>query len=107
MKPISMTELHEKLHHLSSSEIILDVRTREEYAEGHVPGSKNIPHDEIENHVNELKKYECLYIHCRSGKRAQVAIGSLEKHGLKNWVCISSSGMQDWLAAGFPIEKGL
>lgn len=106
MKQMTMSELHEKLNHLSPNEIVLDVRTHEEFAEGHVPGSKNIPHDEIEKHVNDLKKYQQIYIHCRSGKRAQVARDTLEKHGLKNWICISSTGMQDWLAAGYPVEKG-
>ena len=101
-----MSDLHEHLHALESDELILDVRTPEEYAEGHIPRSKNIPHEEVVNHIEELKNFKAIYIHCRSGKRAQFAAGELQKAGLNNLVCISSSGMMDWTAAGYPTEKG-
>ena len=103
---ISMHDLHQHLHLLGSDELILDVRTPEEYAEGHIPHSKNIPHEEVEKHATELKKFKAVYIHCRSGKRAQFAAQVLQKAGLTNLVCIGSSGMMDWTAAGFTIEKG-
>jgi rhodanese-related sulfurtransferase len=105
-KIISMSDLHEHLNALDSDELILDVRTPEEYAEGHIPRSRNIPHEEVSRYIHELKKFKAIYIHCRSGKRAQYAAGELQKAGLNNLVCIGSSGMMDWTAAGYPIEKG-
>ena len=105
-KMISMNDLHQHLKSLSSDELILDVRTAEEYAEGHIPQSKNIPHEEVEKHASELKKFKAVYIHCRSGKRAQFAAEVLQKAGLTNIVCIGSSGMMDWVAAGYSIETG-
>lgn len=105
-KIISMNDLHQHLPLLGSDELILDVRTPEEYAEGHIPHSKNIPHEEVEKHASELKKFKAVYIHCRSGKRAQFAAQVLQRVGLTNLVCIGSSGMMDWTAAGFAVEKG-
>ncbi len=104
--PISMKALHERLSKLGKSEVVLDVRGRDEYAEGHVPGSLNIPHDEVAGHADELKKYERVYIHCRSGKRAQLAFAELVQQGLNNLICVSDGGMADWISAGYEVAKG-
>lgn len=103
---ISMKALHERMSQLGKSEIVLDVRGPDEYAEAHVPGSLNIPHDQVASHAAKLKGYERVYIHCRSGKRAQIALAELEKQGLSNLVCISDGGMMDWVAAGYETVKG-
>lgn len=102
---ISMQELKKHVDHKQSNEVILDVRTREEFAEGHIPGSLNIPHDEVAQKAAELKKYETVYIHCRSGGRVQMAAAELERLGVTNLVCVVGSGMPDWEAAGFPVER--
>ncbi len=101
---ISMKDLREKLRQLGSDEIVLDVRGPGEFASGHVPGSRNIPHDQVAAHLDELRGYRRIYIHCRSGKRAQMASETLTRAGLENLVCIAGSGMDDWLASGFPTE---
>ena len=103
---ISMADLHEKFKQLAPKELILDVRTPEEYSDGHIPGSKNIPYDEIENHVEELKKVDRIYLHCAAGKRATIAAQVLIQKGIKNLFCVSSGGMGDWESAGFPVKKG-
>lgn len=102
---VSMRDLHDKLPRLGSDEIILDVRAPAEFAAGHVPGSRNIPHDQVAFHLDELKAYQRIYLHCRSGKRAQVASETLRRAGLSNIVCIAGSGMEDWVALGLPTEK--
>ena len=105
MERISMKDLNERLEHLGNDEIVLDVRTPEEYAEGHVPGSRNLNHDQVGSIAEELKQYKRVYIHCRSGARAQVAYGALLQKGLTNLVCIADGGIMDWLSAGYPVEK--
>jgi phage shock protein E len=102
---ISMSELKKHVDHRQKTEVVLDVRSPEEFAEGHIPGSLNIPHEEVARKANELKKYDTVYIHCRSGGRAQIAAAELEKHGVKNLVCVVGSGMPDWIAAGYPVER--
>lgn len=103
---ISMHDLHDRMKKLGQSEIILDVREPEEYSEGHIPGSLNIPVGIVGSRAEELKKYEKVYVHCRSGKRADMAMQVLESKGLKNLVCITDGGMLDWAAAGYPMDHG-
>lgn len=65
---------------------IVDVRTKEEYAEGHVPGSYLIPYDEIETQVAQLpqKKNTDVVVYCRSGRRSEIAAKSLISLGYTN-----------------------
>jgi rhodanese-related sulfurtransferase len=95
-KIISMQAIKEQLAVLAPDELILDVRTPEEFEEGHVPGARNIPHEDVEQYVNELKQYKKILLHCRSGKRAQVATAALEKAGLTNIHCVAQGGWLDW-----------
>ena len=105
MRTIGMLELKALLGKLGEGEIILDVRGPEEFREGHVPGSRNIPHDQVAQHVADLKKFKTIYIHCQAGRRAGMAADALSKLGLTNIVCINGSGMGDWKAAGYPVER--
>lgn len=106
---IDLIELKEKLAkhggHLPADELLLDVRTPEEFAEGHIQGATLIPHEEVVHSASDLKKYQAVYIICRSGKRAQYAYNELFKAGLRNLVCVTGTGMMDWINAGYPIEK--
>jgi rhodanese-related sulfurtransferase len=105
MNTITMSELHTKLSTLSQDEVILDVRTPEEFSEGHIPGAINIDHEEVDARFQELKKYKTIYVHCRAGGRAKKACGDLSQHGFSNLVCVATGGMPDWERAGFPVEE--
>lgn len=59
---------------------IVDVRTLEEYQEGHVKGAINIPYDEIDENV-ELSKEKTILVYCRSGKRSSIAYDRLTSLG--------------------------
>lgn len=59
--------------------VLLDVRTREEYAGGHVPGSKNIPLDRIGS--ISLEKNKPLFVYCHSGARSRQACSVLKQKG--------------------------
>lgn len=64
---------------------LIDVRTREEYAEGHVGGSLNIPLDEIGKVSSMIPgKDTPLFVHCRSGARSSQAVSELKSMGYKN-----------------------
>ena len=60
--------------------IIVDVRTKEEYAEGHVVGAINIPYDEIDENV-DLDKSKTIYVYCKSGTRSNIAYQNLKELG--------------------------
>lgn len=52
---------------------IIDVRTREEYNNGHVPGSINIPYDEILENLDKIKSNKPLVLYCGSTRRSEFA----------------------------------
>ena len=65
---------------------VLDVRTREEYAAGHVDTAVNLPHDELERRLGEIpgSKSGEIVVYCRSGKRAGIAEKILVEKGYTN-----------------------
>ncbi len=60
--------------------IVVDVRTEDEYNEGHVKDSLNIPYDEIDENV-DLDKDKTILVYCRSGKRSKIAYDNLKELG--------------------------
>lgn len=68
---------------VQSGALIVDVRTPQEYRDGHIPQSKNIPLDQIRNKVAELKKQNKPIITvCRSGARSGMAKSILAQAGV-------------------------
>lgn len=107
---ISVEQLHELTRKLGPKDVILDVRTPEEFSEGHVPGAKNIPVQELEDRSAELKGTEHLYIYCRSGRRVDMAASVLDQQGLdqlqiRDLLIVNEGGFPDWEDQGFPSEK--
>lgn len=65
--------------------ILLDVRTAEEYREGHIPDSKNIPLQRIENITGTaVNKNTPLFVYCYSGSRSNQAVAFLQRMGYSN-----------------------
>jgi rhodanese-related sulfurtransferase len=86
--------------------LVLDVRTPEEYAAGHVPNAINVPHDQIEARLAELeaRKNGPVVVYCKSGRRAGIAAEALSKAGFTNLLHLTGD-MEAWSAAGLPVEK--
>ena len=82
---------------------LLDVRTKEEWDDFHIPGTTLIPLDELENRVNEVPQDQDVVVVCRSGNRSQVGRDILLQAGF-NQVTSMEGGVSDWRAAGYPIE---
>ena len=76
--------------------IILDVRTQEEFDEGHIPGAVLIPDYEIEQRAqNELTdKNQLILVYCRSGRRSKLAAQALADMGYTN--VTEFGGIIDW-----------
>jgi rhodanese-related sulfurtransferase len=65
--------------------IILDVRTKGEFYDGHIQDSINIPVDELERSLSKLKdKDQCIICCCASGMRSGMARKILQSRGYKN-----------------------
>ena len=63
---------------------LVDVRTVEEFSEGHVASSTNIPLDQLVDHIDEFKGKEQIVVFCRSGNRSGHAKMILEQNGFTN-----------------------
>ena len=61
--------------------IVVDVRTKDEYNEGHVKDALNIPYEEIGENV--FDKSKTILVYCKSGKRSKIAYDTLIKNGYK------------------------
>lgn len=64
--------------------IILDVRSPEEYKQGHVKKSVNMPLNELSNHIAKLKKDTVIITCCASGMRSASAKGIFKSNGFSN-----------------------
>ncbi len=64
--------------------ILLDVRSKQEYKEGHLIGSVNIPVYDLEVFIDNIKKDAIIIVYCQSGIRSKKAIEILNKNGYKN-----------------------
>ena len=82
--------------------VLVDVRTEEEYEEGHIPGAILIPHDEIEDRAEEElpDMGQTILVYCRSGNRSAQVADILEEMGYRD--VQDFGGIQDW---PFEIEE--
>lgn len=91
---ITMTEAKE-IFETKGDYIILDVRTEDEFSQGHIPGAINIPNGSIKGEPKELKdKDQMIYIYCRSGNRSKQAAKKLVELGYTS--IVEFGGILDW-----------
>ena len=76
--------------------VILDVRTQEEYDEGHIPGAIVISHEEIAEKAEDVltDKDQLILVYCRSGRRSKIAAEALVELGYTN--IKEFGGIIDW-----------
>ena len=76
--------------------VILDVRTQEEYDQGHIPGAIVISHEEIAEKAEEVltDKGQLILVYCRSGRRSKIAAEALVELGYIN--IKEFGGIIDW-----------
>ena len=85
---------------------LLDVRTAEEFAEGHIEKSINIDvHEPSFTQIvkEKFNKKQPIYLYCRSGKRSMIAAESLDKEGYQ--IVNLKDGILGWLDAGYPVSQ--
>jgi len=72
-------------YHNTSGAVLLDVRTPQEYREGHIPGSKNVPLQALDrvSSVAENKDTD-LFAYCSPGSRSRQAVSALQDMGYTN-----------------------
>jgi rhodanese-related sulfurtransferase len=104
IRPIEPAELAERMQK-GTAPIILDVRSREEYAAEHIRGAINIPYDQLEERLDRLPaaKSEEIIVHCERGRRAAAAEEILSAAGYENLRDLTGH-MQAWEESGLPVE---
>lgn len=99
---MTVTELATKAQAgLTPNEIILDVRTAQEFLDKHIPGAINIPVDEVMDRADEFHG-KTVYCTCLSGGRSQIATMLLQTRGVT--VHQVDGGLKAWVAEGYETE---
>ena len=90
---ISATEGKQKV---AAGALLVDVRSPDEYAAGHVIGAKNVPHTEVDRRLSEFgeDKLKEIVLYCGSGRRASLAQAVLNAHGYRR--VYNGGGFNEW-----------
>ena len=83
---------------------VLDVRSSEEFDEGHVPGSTNVYVGTIPSNLDKIPRDKKLAVICKSGTRSGFGCSILLRHGY-NMVYNVLGGFTSWKVAGYKFES--
>lgn len=81
--------------------LVLDVRTADEWNQGHIPGSVLIPLDELSGRIGEVPRDRDVVVVCRTGVRSAQGLTILQQAGYTRAASMTG-GMLAWQAAGYP-----
>lgn len=84
-----------------SSTYVLDVRTSDEFAAGHLPNAHNIDVESstFATEIAKLDKKATYAVYCQSGRRSALAVAQMEKAGFEH-IYNLNGGMTAWTASG-------
>lgn len=86
----------------SSSHLLIDVRTPEEFASGHIQNAVNISVETLQARLDEVPRGTPVVVYCRTGNRSASAAQILIEGGYQP--VYDLGGIQDWVAQGLPIQ---
>ena len=103
---ISQADLLARLEKKDTDLVVLDVRTPAEFAAGHVPGARNVSHDQLPVKLAELAslKDKPVVLYCRSGRRTTLAEETLRGAGFSKLLHLEGDWLA-WEAEKKPVEK--
>ena len=103
---IAPDQLVQQMEKKDKDLVLLDVRTPEEFAAGHIPGAINIPHDQLPNRLAEIAgaKEKDVVVYCRTGRRSAIAQETLTTQGFKS-VRHLEGDMVKWQEEKRAVEK--
>lgn len=85
---------------------ILDVRERDEWERGHLPGSVHRPYHDIDAVPEGIDPARPVAVVCASGQRAAVGASLLRRAGAREVIHVVEGGVPRWARSGWPIERG-
>jgi rhodanese-related sulfurtransferase len=94
-----------KLIEEQKAPLILDVRSAEEYQQGHIQGALNIAYDQLQHSSAQLNKYKKhpIVVYCRSGRRAQIAYQVLQQQGFSQIIDLKGH-INLWQQYQYPLQ---
>lgn len=97
----------ELLARLRAGEVcVLDVRPREEYEAGHLPGARCVPLAELESRLDELPRDRCIVAYCR-GPYCVLSVDAVRRLRQRGFDAVRlEDGVPDWRARGFHVAVG-
>lgn len=81
--------------------VLIDVRTRSEFASGHITGAINIPVEELGARLSEVPQGMPIVVYCRTGNRSNQAVGILSRAGFEGLYDLG--GTVGWTSAGYEL----
>lgn len=104
LEPVSRAELVERAN--EGKVVILDVRPREEFAQGHIPGALSVPLGELDATLARLPRRAQIVAYCR-GPYCVLAPQAVERLRVKGFKARRlADGMPEWRLAGLPVAVG-
>lgn len=105
LQPVTLAELSRRLR--DGDATVIDVRPREEYEAGHIPGALSIPVAELKRRLKSLKKSREVIAYCRGPYCVFSfdAVTLLRKHGYR--ARRAGAGLPDWRLAGHKVASGV
>lgn len=103
---IDQASLLKRIEKQDTSMVILDVRTPEEFAAGHVPGAINIPYTHLPSRISEVADAadKDIIVYCAVGVRAEMGAERLRENGFTRLLHLDGD-MKAWEAQQRPVEK--
>jgi adenylyltransferase/sulfurtransferase len=94
-----------ELHEQDRAPVFLDVRERDEWDEGHIPGAVHLARGWLESRIDQTvpDRTRPIVAYCASGSRSTFAAKTLEELGYEQVVSLSG-GINDWKRRGYPLE---
>lgn len=104
---MSITELQARAAAKANDFVILDVREKDAFDAGHIPGAMHLPRGQLELRVNEAFPDPTLRIvtYCEFGKISTLAAATLRRMGFTRASALDG-GMKEWREGGMPVEAG-
>jgi glyoxylase-like metal-dependent hydrolase (beta-lactamase superfamily II)/rhodanese-related sulfurtransferase len=104
---MSLAELKTRIESAANDLIVLDVRERDSFEEGHIPGARLLPRGQLELRVNQelTDPTRRILVYCEFGRVSTLATATLRQMGFQGAVALDG-GMKAWRDAGYPVTAG-
>jgi glyoxylase-like metal-dependent hydrolase (beta-lactamase superfamily II) len=104
---MSLEELKARVESAEPDLVVLDVRERDAYEDGHIPGARLRPRGQLELRVNQdlPDPTPRILVYCEFGRISTLATATLREMGFQRAVALDG-GMKAWREAGFPVKTG-